>query len=105
MSDKDNKRFFSLIEENWKKFLLLAGITAGVVQVIPKVQENLELYIFAFFGVVIVVSISACVYYGFFWQSQVKEDKSVIFIPRSGSSIKSQKKKESCDRYLGRLQL
>ena len=65
MSDKDSNGFFSLIEENWKKFLLIGGITAGVVQVIPEVQENPKLYTFAFLGVVSVICFGACIHYGF----------------------------------------
>ncbi|MEL6495455.1 MAG: hypothetical protein AAFQ41_10070 [Cyanobacteria bacterium J06623_7] len=73
MSDKNNNGFFSLIEENWKKLLFIGGITAGVVQVIPKVQENLQLYIFASLGVIGVIGFGACIYYACFWQPKVKD--------------------------------
>ncbi|MEM6611039.1 MAG: hypothetical protein AAF652_02080, partial [Cyanobacteria bacterium P01_C01_bin.72] len=104
MSDKNSNGFFSLIEENWKKVLLIGGITAGVVQVIPRVQENLRLYIFAFLGVIGVIGFGTCIYYAFLWQPKVKDSgKSPIIIPGSGNSVKPQGKKKKQQKIVQRL--
>ncbi|MEO1672086.1 MAG: hypothetical protein AAFR77_15105, partial [Cyanobacteria bacterium J06631_2] len=110
MSDKDSNGFFGLIEENWKKVLLIGGITAGVVQVIPKVQENLQLYIFAFLGVVGIISFGACIYYAFFWQPKVKDrGTSSIIIPGVNNPVRRSQKQRGKQgkivRWLARLGL